>query len=294
MANAKETKTQEPRESFGQKLSRFFESDGNQTVVASIVCAGIGLLIGYIALLIIAPQGAGKGITTIILNFFNYHNHTLRLKYFGLTLAWTAPLLMCGLAVLFAYKSGLFNIGAAGQYVVGGGVALLLAFAGMPWYLCLIVAMLAGAAWGALVGVLKAFLNVNEVISAIMLNWIGLYMINLLIKNSSGWDGSKYETFSIAVRYSQASLPGCGLDKWTGSDRAGLAIILAVVFAIVVQIALARTTFGYELKATGNNRNAALYAGMKQKTNIILTMAISGALAGVGGAFFYLSGLEPY
>ena len=104
------------------------------------------------------------------------------MKYLGNTLVKTAPLLMCGLSVLFAYKVGLFNIGAAGQYVVGAGAALYCALAwNMPWYVCLLAAALAGALLACISGALKAFCNVNEVISGILLNWISLYAVNSLL-----------------------------------------------------------------------------------------------------------------
>src|SRR5574344_518466 len=177
---------------------RALKLEGVQSVLASIVCIIIGLLIGYIVLLCINPAGAWDGIVTIIKNFMTFNKDSLRLKYFGQTLANTAPLIMTGLSILFAYKAGLFNIGAAGQYTVGACACL---FAGivwqLPWYVCMLFAILAGALWGALVGILKAFLNVNEVISAIMLNWIGLYLANIIITGSSGWDSIKHETYTI-------------------------------------------------------------------------------------------------
>ena len=104
------------------------------------------------------------------------------MKYLGQTLVRTAPLLMCALSVLFAYKVGMFNIGAAGQYVAGACAALYFALAlKMPWYVCLLVAMAAGALLGAISGALKTFCNVNVVISGIMLNWIALYLTNLIL-----------------------------------------------------------------------------------------------------------------
>ena len=153
-----------------------------QTLLASLLCILTGLLIGYIALLIINPAGAGEAISTVMKNFWTYSKPRTQLKYLGSTLVKTAPLLMCALSVLFAYKAGLFNIGAAGQYVVGAGASLFCALAlGLPWYACLLAAIAAGALLGAVPGLLKAFCNVNEVISCIMLNWIALYSVNILL-----------------------------------------------------------------------------------------------------------------
>ena len=129
---------------------------GVQTLLASLICIVLGLLVGYIALLIINPAGATKAIVDVIKNFWAYSKPEKQLKNFGVTLVTTAPLLMCSLSVLFAYKVGLFNIGAAGQYVAGVGVSLFFAIGvGAPWWICMIMAMLAGAALGALSGLLK-------------------------------------------------------------------------------------------------------------------------------------------
>ena len=148
----------------------FWKNTAVQSILASLLCIFIGLLIGYIVLLFINPAGAWNGITTILKNFFTYPSHQASLKYFGSTLVKTAPLLLCALSIQFSYKVGLFNIGAAGQYVAGAGACLFAALAwDWPWYACLIAAMLAGALFGALSGVLKAYCNVNEVISGIML-----------------------------------------------------------------------------------------------------------------------------
>lgn len=284
---------------FGNKTSLFFKkvfkSEGFNSILTSIICILIGLLIGFIILLCIAPEGALKGIETIILNFFAYKKSSLQLKYFAKTLTYTAPLILCGVSVLFAYKTGLFNIGAAGQYTVGAGVAIISAIAWhCPWYVCLLLAMLAGAIWGSLVGLLKAFFGINEVISAIMLNWIGLYLVNMCIQQTSAWDTVKYETYSIESYAKQAMLPTLGLDKLFKFDYIGLGLIIALVVPIIIFIILKYTTFGYELKATGFNKNASRYVGMKEKTNTIITMAISGGLAGLGAGVFYLTGVMPY
>ena len=153
-----------------------------QSLLASLLCILIGLLLGYVALLFINPAGAGGAILTIVENFMTYSRATAQLKYLGSTLVKTAPLLMCSLSVLFAYKVGLFNIGAAGQYVVGTGACLYCALAlNLPWYVCFVAAVAAGALLGSISGILKACCNVNEVISCIMLNWISLYAINTLL-----------------------------------------------------------------------------------------------------------------
>ena len=269
-------------------------NDGFQTFAASIVCILLGLIVGYLALLIINAEGAWDAIVNVMKNFFKYPSAAARMKYFGSTLAKTAPLILCSLSVLFAYKVGLFNIGAAGQYCLGVALALYLALAkGMAWPVCLLAGILAGALSGALCGVLRAYCNVNVVISGIMLNWISLYGTNMLLKPCM--DPAGKDTFRLVNKAKQAILPTLGLDKlFSNNQYVTLAIPLAVIMAIIVWIVLDKTMLGFELKATGNNLNAAKYCGMKENRNIILTMFIAGALAAMGGALYFLSDVEQW
>ena len=272
-------------------MKSFLKKNAVQSLIASLACIILGLLIGFIVLLFINPSGAGKAILAVLKNFMNYPSRSLKL--FGTTLVRTAPLLMCGLSVLFAYKVGLFNIGAAGQYVAGVCASLYAALAwGWGWLPCLLFAIVASAFLGAIVGFLKSYCNVNEVISGIMLNWIALYTTNMILA-TQGQEASHY-TLKLKEYAPQALLPGLGLDKLFGNDKVTVAIPLAIVFAIVVSVVLDRTRFGYELKATGGNKNAAKYAGMAEKRNIILTLIIAGSLAGLGGAMLYLSDIEQW
>ena len=262
-------------------------------LLASLACILGGLLAGYLALLIIEPSGAWKAITAVMKSFFNYPGR-LMLKYFGQTLARTVPLLMCALSVLFAYKVGMFNIGVAGQYVAGACGCLYAALAwNLPWLPCLLIGMAAAALLGAVCGILKTKCNVNVVISGIMLNWITLYLTNLIlgtVKNPT----SPY-TKSLQGTNPSALLPRMGLDTFFNNEKSvTIAIPLAVIMAILVWVVLNKTKFGYELKATGNNYNAARYAGMKENRNIINTMMIAGALAGMGAGLLFLTGIEDW
>ena len=268
------------------------QNEGVQSLLASLLCILVGLLIGFIVLLFINPKGAGSAIVAVIKNFLNYSRASLQIKNLGNTLVKTAPLLMCSLSVLFCYKVGLFNIGAAGQYVVGACISIYAALAwGLPWWVCLILAILVGFLYGAIVGVLKAYLNVNEVISGIMLNWIGLYTTNMILTNVK--ETTSPYTLHIRDYSMQSVLPNIGLSKlFAGNEYVSIAIPLAIVITVVLKIVLDQTRFGYELKATGFNKNAAKYAGMAEKRNIILTLAIGGALAALGGAFLYLTDYE--
>ena len=265
-----------------------------QSLIASLICIFLGLLIGYIVLLFINPTGAWGAITAVVKNFFNYSRANLQSKNFGNTLVKTAPLLMCALSVLFAYKIGLFNIGAAGQYVAGVCASIYVALAwGWGWFPCMLLAIVAGAALGAIVGFLKSSLNVNEVISGIMLNWIGLYLTNMLLTTVK--ESTSPYTLHLKNENPASILPSLGLDKlFNGNGYVSLALPLSVLLAIAVAVVLNRTKFGYELKATGNNKNAAKYCGMAERRNIILTLVIAGALAGLGGALLYLTDYEQW
>ena len=130
-------------------MKNFLKNSAVQSLIASLLCIVLGLLIGYVVLLFINPSGAGDAIMAVIRNFFNYSRANLQLKNFGNTLVKTAPLLMCALSVLFAYKVGLFNIGADGQYVAGACASLYAALAwGWGWLPCMLFAVIAGAVLG--------------------------------------------------------------------------------------------------------------------------------------------------
>jgi len=195
---------------------------------------------------------------------------------------------MTGLSVGFAFKMGLFNIGASGQYTMGMFFAIYAAFmfelpAGIHWIVCVLAGMLGGIFWGIFPGIFKAFLNVNEVITAIMFNYIGMYLVDMLILNNA----TIYDATRVRTNYlpGTAKMPSLGVPN----SNVSVAIIIGIVIAIALYIVLNKTTFGYELKATGYNKEACKYAGMNGKRNIVVTMLISGALAGLGGAFAILA-----
>lgn len=276
------------------KKNRLLRNSGVQSLIASMMCILVGLFVGYLLLLTINAKGAGEAIVTIVKNFMYYPSGKAQLKYLGNTLVRTAPLLMCSLSVLFAYKVGLFNIGAAGQYVVGAGACLYMALGlGLPWWACLLGAIAAGALLGALSGLLKALCNVNEVISCIMFNWISLYGVNMLLTQVK--EVTSPYTMQIKGINPGALLPAMGLGElFSKNQYVTIAIPLAVIVSVAVWVLLEKTKLGYELRATGNNKNAAKYAGMKENRNIILTMAIAGGLAGMAAAMLYLTGFEQW
>ena len=273
---------------------KILRNEAFQSLFASFICIVLGVLIGYIVLLFINPSGAGEAIGEVLKNFLHYSKTNLQIKNFGNTLVKTAPLLMCSLSILFAYKVGLFNIGAAGQYCVGICVSLYCALAlGMGWVPCMILAAVAGALYGAIVGLLKSFCNVNEVISGIMLNWIALYSTNMILTNVK--EGTSPYTFHLSTDGPQAILPTMGLENlFAGNEKVTIALPLSILTAVLVLVVLEKTKFGFELKATGFNKNAAKYCGMAEKRNIIVTLMISGAIAALGASFLYLTDFEQW
>ena len=277
-----------------RKKESILRNSGFQTILASLLCIVLGLLVGFIVLLVINPGGAAGAIAAILKNFLYYPSGAAAMKYFGTTLVNASALLMCSLSVLFAYKVGLFNIGAAGQYVVGAGACLYCALAlKMPWIVCLIVAVIAAALVGGISGALKAYFNVNEVISCIMLNWISLYCVNMLLVSVK--EQSTPYTIPLSSGNKSALLPNLGLDKlFTNNEFVTIGLPLAAVMAVLVWVLLEKTKFGYELKATGLNKNAAKYCGMKEQRNVILTMMIAGGLAGFAAGIYYLTGIEQW
>ena len=210
--------------------------------------------------------------------------------------------LFVGLSVGFASKTGLFNIGAPGQYTVGAccGLVACIQF-DMPWYVCVICSAIGGAIWGIFPGLFKALFNVNEVITSIMFNWIGVYAVNLVICNmplmlSTAWKGSNTDkTPFLSVANPEGIIPkGILGTMYPNNSYANIGIIIAIIVSVVIYVVLNKTTFGYELKACGLSQNAGIYAGIKAKRNMVLSMVIAGALAGIGGGVFYLSGVEQF
>ena len=209
-------------------------------------------------------------------------------KFMVWCLIYAAPLIFTGLSVAFSFKTGVFNIGAEGQFVVGSLTACILgilvkapAIIHVP--LCFIGAALAGGIWGAIVGVLKIKKGVNEVLSYIMFNWIAFYLSNFVVNLSIiHKDGGGEATKDIAA--TARILAPKSIIAATGASAANYGFILAIIFAVIVWFIINRTTLGFKLRAVGFSNTAAQYAGIDTGKSFLTAMAFSGALAGIGGA----------
>lgn len=271
-------------------MKNLLKKEGTASFFSAAAAVVMGLIIGLIVLLIASPSKAFGGFAMILSGGLS------DMKNFGQVLYYATPIIMTGLSVAFANKTGLFNIGGAGQYMVGSFAAV---YVGIEWnflppvlhcIVALLAATLAGAIWGLVPGLMKAYCNVNEVISCIMMNYIGLNLVNLLVRQTI-FDSTRNQSYWPEET---AELPKLGFDKifvaggTPSSVNAG--IVIAVLAGVLMYVIINRTKFGYELKACGLNREAARYAGINEKKSIVMSMIIAGALAGLGGALYYLSG----
>lgn len=309
-------------------MNTLLKKDGTRSVIATIISIIIGLLVGSILILLVglideklSLSAAWDGIRLVFGGIFSTGRDAVGALTWGYNatnlgnmLFRATPLIMTGLSVAVAFKTGLFNIGAPGQYLISTCVTLMIAL-GIPagslpgwmiWLLAFLGGMLSGAVWGAIPGMVKAFLNINEVLACIMTNWIAANIVTWV------FDGSKFRNviegtktgYIYKTTYGLTQVDGVwtyvegagvatskmGLDKLFPNSQVNGGIIIAIVIAIIVYILMSKTTLGYELKACGSNRHAARYAGIHDKRNIVLSMAIAGALAGAGAALYYLAG----
>lgn len=256
-----------------------FSSSAFSSFTAALMAIVLGLIVGFLVMLFAKSESAVIGFRHILMGGF---------RRIGDVFYYATPILMTGLAVGFAFKMGLFNIGASGQYTMGMFFAMYVGFMfDLPptihWMAAILAGLVGGMIWGFIPGIFKALLNVNEVITSIMFNYIGMYLVDMYVQSSS----KMYVSNMTRTAYlpSSVQIPSLGIK----GSNVNFGIILAILIGIALYIILQRTTFGYELKATGFNKNAAEYSGMKGKTNIIITMIIAGGLAGLGGAFAILA-----
>ena len=255
----------------------------------------------------ISLKGAWEGIRLIFIGILNTGRDASGALTWGFNpanvgnmLFRATPLIMTGLSVAIAFKTGLFNIGAPGQYLMGTLVSLMVAL-GIPsnsvspvliWIIAFLAGTLAGALWGAIPGLLKAFLNINEVLACIMTNWIAANVVTWLfdISNFKNMVENTKSGYVYKTSFNNVATAKLGLDKLFPGSQVNAGILIAILFAIAVYILINKTTLGYQLKACGSNRHAARYAGIQDKRNIVLSMAIAGALSAAGASLYWLSG----
>ena len=295
-------------------MKKLLKSEGFNSFLASLISIIIGLAVGSIVVLItglctksLGAKSAWEGIRIIFGGLISTGRSASGALTWGFNgtnignmLFRATPLIMTGLSVAFAYRSGLFNIGAPGQYLMGTLVSLYIALSlpssSVPpviiWFLAFLGGAAAGAVWGCIPGCLKAFLNINEVLACIMTNWIAANLVTWLfdISNLKNVVENTKSGYIYKTTYNNVATSKMGLDKVFAGSQVNGGIIIAILVAVLMYIIIKKTTFGYELRACGLNRHAARYAGISDKRNIILSMAIAGALSAAGASLYYLSG----
>src|SRR5574344_1019377 len=263
------------------KKASIFRKPWVVSVGSSLISILTGLLLGFLVLVCINPSAAPEGFANMLKFGFTDQNSVANIFYS------CAPILMTGLSVAFAFKAGSFNIGGAGQYMGGATLAFIGAVLWkLPWPVCVLLAILGGAVVGFIPGALKAFFNVNEVLSAIMLNWIVQCLFYMICASNTDLFVSNGATVKVSNVSPKSVLPTWGMEAIDPNFTIGF--VVAVIFAIIIWVILEKTTLGFEIKACGLNKDAAKYAGINEKKNIILAFTISGALAGIGGALYIL------
>ncbi len=300
------------------RFLKLWHQDGTRSVMASVLSILVGLIAGSLIILIVGLctpslglKSVWDGVRLIFAGLFATGRDAAGALTFGFNpasvgnmLFRATPLILTGLSVAVAFKTGLFNIGAPGQYLAGTAATLFIALS-IPssvvppeiiWFLAFFGGMLAGALWGAIPGMLKSLLNINEVLACIMTNWIAANLVTWLFDKGSLFEGLQNHVENTKTAYIyKTSFNGVetaklGLDKLFPNSQVNGGILIAIGIAILIYILMNKTTLGYELKACGANRHAARYAGIADKRNIVLSMAIAGALSGAAASLYYLSG----
>ena len=293
--------------------SNLLEKDSTKSVLASLISILIGMVVGGVIIVIVGLgnpnlgiKGALDGIRLVFFGLFSTGRVDNALTFgfnstnMGDMLFRATPLILTGLSVAVAFKTGLFNIGAPGQYLMGTAATLMLAL-GIPsevvptpviWVIAFLGGMLAGALWGCIPGLVKAFLNINEVLACSMTNWIAANLVTWMFEGSNFRNlvENTKSGYIYKTTYNGVQTAKLGLDKIFPGSQVNAGIIVAIVMAVLVYILMNKTTLGYQLKACGANRHAARYAGIADKRNIVLSMAIAGSLSGAAAALYYLSG----
>lgn len=252
----------------------------------TLISIGYGLLIGLLIMLIVSPTQAFQGLGILFIGGLR-----TGLKGVGDTFYFAGPYMLVGLSVGFAFKTGLFNIGASGQVMLGAFTALFVGLNmpmpnGIHYVVAVIAGTVAGGLLGALTGLLKAYFNVNEVVASIMLNYAVVYFVIFAMSTTGMVD--RLTSWS-KVPPNSAQAPNLNFDQIFRGSSLDISIFIAIAAVILIYIILNKTTLGFELKAVGFNPSGSKYAGISYKRNVIISMAISGALAGLAGAALFLN-----
>ncbi|MCH3916298.1 MAG: ABC transporter permease [Spirochaetia bacterium] len=258
-------------------------------VMISLLVVLLGFLCGTILVLAV-----GKNPANMFSSIFDSmvgipkRDGTWNFRYIGETLAYSMPYILCGLSMGLPCRVGLFNIGAEGQYIMGMTAAQSLALFISPfpgqWFFCLLVAFIAGALWGGIVGLLKAKYNVSEVVATIMLNYIALYASRLICFHQPG-----------ATTYNTDPLPATALlSKFLiKTSNLNIGIFFVLLSVLLYWFVVNKTKLGYSMRATGYNKNAAKCCGISTVRSIAASMALAGAFAGLAGAIVLQGGAFP-
>ena len=288
------------QEKQGKLTNLLLRSDG----AVSVLVVLLGFLCGTILVALVGrnPLNMYKAILQSLTGY-NIDRGVWNIRYVGEWLNLSVPYIFCGLAMAFAARTGLFNIGGEGQYIMGLTMAQVIALLGpqvpvVHWVLAIVGAMLLGAIWGGIVGFLKARYEVSEVVATIMLNYVALYLSRIIIMAIPGTNTYKTvnfpETASLRVEF---------LSRLTNGSTLNLGLFLAIASVILYWFLMEKTNLGFGLRATGFNKDAARYGGIPVVTSVVISMAVAGAFAGLGGgvvalgSFRYgrvLSGMDNY
>lgn len=274
----------------GNRFRNYVANDRHQRVLIPIIAIVLGFLVG-IVIMVLSHLNAGylftallRGVLGINTKFIGTSRSVFNARYIGEFFVSSMPLILTGLSVAFAYRCGLFNIGAEGQLMMGSLFSMVVAisFPALPKGILLPMVILAGALggtiWGFIPGLLKARYNVHEVVVTIMLNYVGLYFLNLGVKSLPG------SSLIRSVEIPQAAFLGSDLlCKITNNSRLHWGFIIVIIAVFAFYYIINKTTFGYELRAVGFNKDAANYAGINVNKNAILAMTISGCFSGLAG-----------
>ena len=255
----------------------------NNKLMVGVISVLLGLIAGAILMAAIG-NNPFTGYTYL------FKGGLMSVERIGNTLATATPIILTGLSVAFAFKTGLFNIGAAGQMLMGGlcATAVALSFT-LPKAIMLpvivLASMIGGGLWGVVPGYLKAKFNVHEVVATIMMNWIAYWIVYYTIP--AYFKGQSLETESRLIP-EFSSLKLRWLTEMFDGSYINLGFFLAVIVVIIISVILDKTVTGFQMKATGFNKDAAQYSGMNVNRNIVLSMIIAGALSGLAGATYYV------